>query len=161
MRTEGIVGGDGRPLSDTSGPSNASGPSLDKVLQTVLKSAQVEIPDILTEGEVTRMLSRLVDQTAKLGLTIEQYLQSQGKTAEQLRAEYKTQSQEMLKTELVLDELAKVEKIEVTDKEIEEAIQASPDEKARQEFEKQEGKWYIRSILKRNKTIQRLVELAK
>ena len=158
--TEEIVGPDGKPLSQK-GKGNTEKTTIEDVLQTVLKTAIVEIPEILTEGEVTRMLSRLVDQTAKLGLTIEQYLQSQGKTAEQLRAEYKTQAEEMLKSELVLDELAKAEKIEVADKEIEEAIKANPDEKARQEFEKQEGKWYIKSILRRNKTIQKLLELAK
>lgn len=138
-----------------------SGSSLNEVLQTVLKTTQVEIPEILTEGEVSRMLSRLIDQTAKLGLTIEQYLQSANKTAEQLRAEYAKQAEETLKAELVLDELAKVEKIEVTDSEIEEAIKANPDPKVRKEFEKEENKWYIGSILKRNKTIQKLVELAK
>ena len=159
--SEEIVGPDGKPLSGTSGPSEPSGSSINDVLQTVLKTAQVEIPEILTEGEVTRMLSRLVDQTARLGLTIEQYLQSQGKTAEQLRTEYAKQAEEALKAELVLDELAKVEKIEVTDKEIADAIQANPDPEARKQFEKQEGKWYIVSILKRNKTIQKLVELTK
>ena len=162
--SEEIVGPDGRPLkspSQPSAPSEPSGPSLDAVLQIVLKTAAVEIPEILTEGEVNRMLSRLVDQTARLGLTVEQYLQSQGKTAEQLRAEYAKQAKESLKAELVLDELAKVEKIEVKDSEIEDAIQANPDPEARKQFEKAENKWYIKSILKRNKTIQRLVELAK
>jgi len=156
--SEEIVGPDGKPLKTS---PKAQGAPLEKVLTAVLATSQVGIPDILTEGEVSRMLSRLVDQTAKLGLTIEQYLQAQGKTAEQLRAEYKTQAEETLKSELVLDELAKIEKIEVTDKEIEDTIKANPDEKARKEFEKQEGKWYIRSILRRNKTIQRLTELAK
>ncbi len=156
-----IVGPDGRPLSGTSGTSKPSGPSLNDVLQAVLSTSQVEIPEILTENEVARMLSRLIDQTARLGLTIEQYLQSLGKTVEQLRAEYSQQSQENLKAELVLEELAQVEKIEVTDKEITDAIQAAPDEKSKKELAKEENKWYIRSVLKRNKTMQRLLELAK
>lgn len=138
-----------------------SGPSLDKTLQTVLQTAAVEIPEILVENEVTRMLSRLVDQTARLGLTIEQYLQSQGKTVEQLRAEYAKQSQENLKTELILEEITKAEKIEVTEKEVTDAIKAAPDEASKKELEKEENKWYIRSVLKRNKTLQRLLELAK
>jgi len=159
--SEEIVGPDGKPLKSSSKADESSGPTLDTVLQTVLKTAQVEIPEILTEGEVTRMLSRLVDQTARLGLTVEQYLQSNNKTIEQLRAEYKKQAAETLKAELVLDELAKVEKIEVTEKEIADAVQANPDPKARKQFEKEENKWYIKSILRRNKTIQKLVELAK
>jgi len=159
--TEEIVGPDGEPLKPSSTADKQGEPSLDSVLQTTLKTAIVEIPEILTEGEVTRMLSRLVDQTARLGLTVEQYLQSQGKTAEQLRAEYKKQAQETLKAELVLDELAKIEKVEVGASEIEEAVKANPDPKARKQFEKEENKWYIKSVLKRNKTIQKLVDLAK
>ena len=156
-----IVGPDGKSLKTPSTADGPGGPPLDSVLKTVFKTTVVEVPEILTEDEVNRMLSRLVDQTARLGLTVEQYLQSQGKTAEQLRAEYKKQAQETLKAELVLDELAKVEKIEVADSEVEEALKANPDPEARKQFEKEENKWYIKSILKRNKTIQKLVELTK
>ncbi len=155
-----IVGPDGQPIKP-SPESPKEGPSLDNVLTTVFSTCEVQVPDILTEGEVNRMLSRLIDQTARLGLTVEQYLQSLGKTAEQLRAEYRKQAQETLKTELILDELAKVEKIEVTDKEIADAIKANPDEQTRKQFEKEENKWYIRSILRRNKTMQHLLDLAK
>ncbi len=160
---EEIIGPDGQPLTAKAqnGDESAKGTSISGVLQNVLKIATVEIPNILIENEVTRMLSRLVDQTARLGLTVEQYLRSVGKTSEQLRSEYTKQAEETLKAEFVLDELSKVENIEVSDKEIEEAIKANPDPKAREQFEKEENKWYIRSILKRNKTIQKLVELAK
>jgi len=156
--SEEIVGPDGQPLKS---PKTPQPPTVGDSLAAVLSTSQVQVPEILVGNEVNRMLSRLIDQTARLGLTIEQYLQSQNKTAEQLRTEYAQQAEEMLKTELVLDEIAKVEKIEVSEKEIEEAIKANPDPEARKQFEKQENKWYIRSILRRNKTIQKLVELAK
>jgi FKBP-type peptidyl-prolyl cis-trans isomerase (trigger factor) len=161
---EGIVGPDGKLLSSTSKTPNTSkppGPSLGDALTAVLSTSQVDIPDILTENEVNRMLSRLIDQTTQLGLTVEQYLQSQNKTTEQLRTEYGKQAEETLKAEFVLDELAQKEKIEVTDKEIADALQAVPDEKSKTELAKEENKWYIRSILKRNKTMQRLMKLAK
>lgn len=150
-----IVGPDGKPLK------SPNTPAVGEVLQTITKTATVEIPELLIENEVNRMLSRLIDQTGRLGLTVEQYLQSQGKTAEQLRADYAKQAEETLKAELVLDEIAKVEKIEVTDQEIEEAVKANPDPTTREQFEKEENRWYIRSILRRNKTLQRLLDLAK
>lgn len=159
--TEGIVGPDGKPLSGTSGSSKPPGPSLGDTLTAVLSTSQVALPDLLTENEANRMLSRLIDQTAQLGLTVEQYLQSQNKTAEQLRSEYVQQAKETLKSEFVLEEIAQAEKIEVTDQEIADAIKAAPDEKSRQELAKEENKWYIRSVLRRNKTVQRLVELVK
>lgn len=136
-------------------------PDTPTVLQAVLKTAKVEIPKLLIEDEVNRMLSRLVDQTGRLGLTVEQYLQSQGKTAERLRAEYAKQAEENLKAELVLDEIAKVEKIEITDKEIADAVKAAPDDASRQELEKEENKWYIKSVLRQKKTLQRLEDIAK
>jgi len=145
-----------------------STPSLNDVLQAVLKTTTVEIPEILLENEVARMLSRLVDQTSRLGLTVEQYLQSQNKTVEQLRTEYSKQAEETLKSELALEEIAKAENIEITDEEVTNAIKAAPDlpageagEKTKQELAKEENKWYIRSVLKRNKTIQRLLDLAR
>ncbi len=160
---EGIVGPDGKPLvaEDKKSTEGTGKVGVGDVLEAVLKTCKVEIPDILTESEVIRMLSRLMDQTARLGLTVEQYLQSAGKTAEQIREEYKSQAEEGLKTELVLDEIANEQNIEVSDEEIKKAIKANPDPKARKQFEKQENKWYIRSILRRNKTIQKLVEMAR
>jgi trigger factor len=160
-----IVGPDGQPLKSPSAnggsPNTQNTPTLNDVLQAVLKTSKVEVPKILLENEVNRKLSQLIDQTGRLGLTVEQYLQSQGKTAEQLRAEYTKQTEETLKVELVLDEIAKAEKIEVTDQEVEEAIKANPDEKSRKELAKEENRWYIKSIIRRNKTIQRLLELTK
>lgn len=155
---EEIVGPDGQPLKSSSSPSR---PSVNEALETTLKTAKVEIPDLLIETEVNRLLSRLVDQTAKLGLTVEQYLQSQGKTAESLREEYRKQARASLKTEFVLDEIANLEKIEVTEEDINKAIQANPDAKAQAELEKQENRWYIGSVLRRNKTLQRLLDPAR
>ena len=157
--TEGIIGPDGKPLKFSKPTSGGS--SLNDILQSILKTATVEIPEILVENEVNRILSRLIDQTAQLGLTVEQYLQSQSKTAEQLRADYAQQAKENLKVEFVLEEIAQAEKIEVTDQEIADAIKAAPDQKSKEELAKEENKWYIKSILKRNKTIQRLLDLTK
>lgn len=150
-----------KELGTPSSPSHPSGHSLDKVLKTVLSTAEVELPEILVDAEVNRMLSRLVDQTGRLGLTVEQYLTSQGKTAESLRTAYLKQAEESLKTEFVLDEIARLENVEVMESEIDEVIKANPDEQAKKELEKEENKWYTKSILRRNKTLEHLLKLTK
>ena len=74
---------------------------LAKIFRALLKTVKTTIPKILITEEVNRMLARLVDQTSKLGLSIEQYLSKIGKTGDQLMAEYTQQAEETLKLELI------------------------------------------------------------
>lgn len=133
--------------------------SAEEVLEAVMKVCEVEVADLLIEEEVNRMLSRLIDQTARLGMTVEQYLASQNRTVEQLKGEYKKAAGVILKQEFVLVELAEKENVAVSESEIETAIKAAPDEKSRQELAKPENKLYIGSVLLKSKTIQRLASL--
>jgi len=66
---------------------------------------------MLVEDKVSRTLANLINQTNTLGLTIDQYLSSIGKTAETLRAEYKEKIVGQLKLQFALDEIAEKEKI--------------------------------------------------
>ncbi|MFH1013910.1 MAG: trigger factor, partial [Thermoplasmatota archaeon] len=60
-------------------------PTMDELLDTVYKTTVVPLPAILIEQEVTRMLSNFLDQTKKLGITVDQYLASTGKTIDAIR----------------------------------------------------------------------------
>lgn len=132
---------------------------LEKVFEALLKTAQVQIPSILIQDEVNRMLSRLIDQTNNLGLTVDQYLSSVGKTKDQLQEEYKTQAQRFLKLELILVNIADEQKIEIKDKEIEKMIQAAPDEKSRQAMDTPTQRVYIKQLLKKRAVIDNLMQL--
>jgi len=126
-----------------------------EVLKILLQTAKVDVPQILIEEEVNHRLSNLIAQIEKLGLRLEQYLSSIGKTAEELRKDYTSQSQESLKLELILGEIAKKEGIDVEDKEIEQALnQLKPED--RQSVNEQQ-KLLIKSVLIKRKTLDRLV----
>jgi len=79
---------------------------LDKIFKTLLENTKINIPEILLQDEVNRMLSRLIDQTARLGLTVEQYLASTSKTTDQIKNEYRQQAEQTLKLELILSSIA-------------------------------------------------------
>ncbi|MBM3205869.1 hypothetical protein FJZ41_03425 [Candidatus Shapirobacteria bacterium] len=132
---------------------------LEKIFTGLTESVKIKIPAILLEDEVTRMLSRLIDQTARLGLTVEQYLASVGKTTDQIKQEYRQQAQETLKLELILSAIADQEKIEVKDEEVEKMIKAIPEEQARQSFQNSEQKAYLRQLLRKRKVIDNLAKL--
>lgn len=130
--------------------------TLNEILKSLLGSCQVQIPTLLVEDEVNRMLSRLVDQTQKLGLTVEQYLVSQGKTTESLRAEYQDQAAKTLALEFILEAIADQEKIEVGDEELEKIIKETKDSKEQEALRSQ--KYYLATILRRQKTLDKLTK---
>ena len=132
-------------------------PTMDELLDAVFKSVQVSLPAILIEQEVTRMLSNLIDQTKKLGLTIDQYLSSTGKTIETLRHEYEEEANRMITLELALGEIADKEGVKVEEKDIDEVLKTAKTTEEREGLEKE--KYYLASILRRQKTIQLLASL--
>lgn len=132
-------------------------PTVEDIVNKILETVQIEVPQLLIDEEITNMFSSLIDQTARLGITIEDYLKSHNKTVETLRAEYSRIAEYNLKADLLLNEIANVEKIQVTDEEIQKTIQAAPDEETRKALSNENQKWYIKSILRKNKVIQNLI----
>ena len=130
-----------------------------KIFQTLLKVTKIQVPELVIQEEVTRMLSRLIDQTRRLGLTVEQYLASIGKTSDQLRQEYHLQAEESLKLELILSAIADKEKIAVSDGEVEKMIEVAPDEKSKKTMEAPTQRAYIRQLLRKQKVIDILSKL--
>jgi len=132
---------------------------LDKIFKALLENVKLVLPEILVQDEVNRMLTRLIDQTARLGLTVEQYLVSSGKTQEKLKEEYLQQAQETLKLELILSAIADKEKVEITDEEVKKMIEAIPEEETKKAFANQEQKTYIKQLLRKRRVIDNLAKL--
>lgn len=130
---------------------------IEKLFKFLLKNCQVRIPKILLEQEVKKMLSRLINQVNSLGLTIQEYLNSQGKTTKDLQEEYRQQAEETLKLEFILSAIANEEKIEISDEDVEKIIKNIPDEKTQKEFQTPESKIYLRHLLKKRQVIDNLI----
>jgi len=110
---------------------DADSKKLNQVLDILLQTAELEVPQLLIDEEVNHSLSHLIQQVDKLGLKIDQYLSSVGKTAETLRKDYETSAISNLKLEFILDAIATSEKVEATDSEVEAAL-SKTDEKTAQ-----------------------------
>lgn len=156
-----ILGLDGQPVR-SSRPSESQDPQeekINKIFDAILKSCDVEIPDLLIEDEVGRMLSRLIDQTGRLGLTVDQYLESVGKTVETLKKEYGGLAEKSLKLEFLLQALSKAEEIKLEEKEISDTINSAPDEASKKNLSLPENRAYLQSVLVKNKLIQKLLSI--
>jgi len=132
---------------------------IQKVIEALLELAQFSLPAILMEEELNRSLSSLINQANSMGMTIDQYAQSTGKTTAQIREEYRIRVESELRLLLILNELAKREKIEVSDKEIEDLTKASGDKKVAKQMADPLQKEYLRGVLSRRKTLEKLANL--
>ena len=130
---------------------------LQKTIEWILQNIKPEISDLLIENEVNRKLSNLLDQVQKLGLTIDQYLASSGKSAENLRQEYQKSAYETISLEIVLNKIAEVEKVVVKPEEIDKTIAEVQDEKERKNLESQ--KYLLATLIRRQKTLDFLANL--
>jgi len=129
----------------------------EEIVQALLDNVKITIPQILIDQEVDRLLAQTLDDVKRLGLTLDQYLSSTGKTPEILRDDYKKKVVNDLKLEFSLQKIAGVEKISVGEKEIEEAIQKAKDDKERKHLES--NRYLLASILRQQKTLDFLKNL--
>ncbi len=130
------------------------------VVQALLEVSKLEVADIMIEEETNRMLARLLEQAEQVGLSLDQYLQAQGKTAEQLRADYDKISEQTIKAEFILAELVKKASIEVSDEEVKQALAASGAPDVEEQMKDKMKVWYVKAILEKNKLITQIMEQA-
>lgn len=90
------------------------------ILRSVVENAKMDIPAVMVEQEIDRMVQNLVQRLQYQGLTLEQYFQFTGTDAEKMREYMKENAETKVKTELVLEALQKAEKMEVLDEELKE-----------------------------------------
>ncbi|MBI2334759.1 hypothetical protein HYU96_03060 [Candidatus Daviesbacteria bacterium] len=129
------------------------------ILQEVEKITTVEMPDILISDELNRMLVSLQRRVADMGLLLEDYLKSQGKTLEQLKREWIPQAERNVRMELGLAEIARQENVSITDQELQAEIDKIQDARIKQQFSAQEPRLQLRHSLRQVKTLDLLKKL--
>ena len=132
-------------------------PKFEDIMQALLTSATIAIPKILVDQEVDRLLAQTLDEIKRLGLSLDQYLASTGKSAENLRADYEQKAKNDITLEFALQKVAEQEKITVEEKEIEEAIQKAKDDAERKHL--QSNRYLLANILRQQKTLDFLKNL--
>lgn len=132
--------------------------SVNEVIDVLIKASELEVSDILVTDETERMMARLLDQAQQIGLSLDQYLKAQNKNIDQLRADYAEIALRNLKAEFVLGKLILDNKVEVSDEEITSMIKAAGFEDAQKRMEDPIEKYYVKSILQKNKLLSSLIE---
>lgn len=90
------------------------------VIEAVVANANVEIPDAMVNRELDGMLQDLENRLKYQGLDIESYFKFTNTSEADFREQMKDIASKNVKNELVLNEIAKAEKIEASEEEIRE-----------------------------------------
>ncbi len=95
----------------------------DKVVDKIIEDAQMDIPELMIETQTKQMFDEFAQNMQYQGLTMDQYLQFTGTTQAQLVEQMKPQAIRRIKTRLVLEEISKVENIQIADEDFEKEVE--------------------------------------
>ncbi len=92
------------------------------LIEAVVNNAQVDVPEVLVERQLDMFIRDFEMRLGYQGMKLDDYLAWSGTTIQDLKKERHDQAVQTVKTRLVLEELIKQEKLEVTDAEIDAKI---------------------------------------
>ncbi len=94
----------------------------DKVLEALLAAVDAPLPESVVEAEVAWRRRATDEQLTRGGLTMEAYLENEGRTAEEFETDLTTGAADAVKAQLVLDAVADGEQLGVTDAELSDQV---------------------------------------
>ncbi len=98
--------------------TNAKRQKEEEAIQKVIEDSQMEIPDAMVETQTRSMLDDFANRIAQQGLSMEQYMQFTGMNVEKMMEQMRPDALKRIQSSLVLEAIAKVENIEVSEEEL-------------------------------------------
>ena len=91
-------------------------------LEKAVENAQMDIPAAMIDNQVRQMADDFARRIQSQGISLEQYLQFTGMTADKLLDQMRPEAEKRIKNSLVLEAIAKAESFEISDEKVEEEI---------------------------------------
>ena len=94
----------------------------DAVVDAIIANATMDIPEAMIETQQRQMVQEFAQNIQMQGLSIDQYFQFTGLTAEKMMEQVKPQAEKRIKSRLVLEAVAKAENITASEEDFEAEI---------------------------------------
>ena len=95
----------------------------DAAIKAAVEVSEMEIPEAMLMTQQRQMVDEFAQRITMQGLSMEQYFQFTGTNYQQMVEQVKPQAEERIKSRLVLEAIAKAEKIEVTEEDYEKELE--------------------------------------
>lgn len=91
----------------------------DEAIEKIIEASKMDIPEAMITSQVNRMLEDFAQRLQQQGLSVEQYFQYTGATADKIMEEMKPEAVKRIQSRLVLEAVVKAENIEISEEEFE------------------------------------------
>jgi trigger factor len=92
------------------------------IIEELVKQSEGEIPDILVQSEIDKIIYKLEGDITNVGFKFEDYLKQIGKTLEDLRKEFHADAEKRAKLQMIIHTISEKEKLQPTEEEIEKDV---------------------------------------
>lgn len=137
------------------------------VIEKAASSAEVEIPSIMVDTEVDRMVEEFGNRLRMQGMNMEMYFQFSGQNEEALREQMRDESEKRVRSQLVLEAIANAENVTVDEEDVTEEltrlseVYKKPADELRSIIESNGTIDDFKQDLRTKKTVKLLVESSK
>ncbi|MCL4498856.1 MAG: trigger factor, partial [Chloroflexi bacterium] len=138
----------------------------DQIIKKVTRAAKVDVPTVMTEQKLDSMIVDFGRNLEGKGITLGQYFEASGKTLEDLRETLREEAVYQVKSDLVLEAVAKAEGLEPEEQEVDMEISAlatvldkTPEETRKMLMANGRINFVVERVMVR-KTVDRLLEKA-
>lgn len=90
----------------------------DEAIAKIVEDSEMEIPDAMLDYQVENMINDFANNMAQQGLSLQQYMQFTGMTMDAFRDQVRPDALSRTQSSLVLEAIAKAEKIEASDADV-------------------------------------------
>lgn len=137
-------------------------------IDALIKSSNVEAPEAMVQDEIEKAFRDFTGRIRQFGMDLDSYFKMLNTTEDAVREQLRPEATKRANAELVIDQLAKVENITVSEEEIDAEIEEFANnmkvkdvDSFKKEFKEGEGVESISESLIRRKAVEHLVTLVK
>ncbi len=96
----------------------------DQALKAIVEDSEMDIPQAMIDTEAEQLVQNFANRFRQQGFTLQQYMQFTGMTADKLKEDMTAQAKINIESRLVLEAVAKAEKIEATEEELDKELES-------------------------------------
>ncbi|MDZ7794193.1 MAG: trigger factor [Spirochaetia bacterium] len=140
---------------------------IEKLFDQIIENSKVDPPESMIEAELDNSWQRFIQQSRIGEEQVLQILQMQGKTKEDMMAEWRPNAKRSLKFQLLVEKIRETEGIEATDEEAYEELKQQAEqagqnyEEVKQQYEQNNLMEYVKTDVQNRKLFDFLLEQSK
>lgn len=127
-----------------------------RIIEEIVKETEIELPNIIVEQELNKMLAQFRGNIESMGLNFDEYLKRSEKGLDEIKKEWEKDAEKRAKIQFMIVKIAEAEKIKADEKEIDKEVGHLVEHYA--DIDPARARIYVESMLTNEKVMKFLEE---